>query len=492
VEDLVGSMIAGKYRVKRRIGAGGMGAVYEGEHVEIGKRVAIKVIEHEHARSDELAARFRREARAASAVESEHIVQVFDVGTDEKAGLFMVMEMLSGEDLATRLEKAGGRLPVDDAVTIIVQAARALAKAHAAGVVHRDLKPANLFLTSREDGSVCVKLLDFGISKLVRPESGATSSSLTREGSVMGTPMYMSPEQAQGLAVDPRTDLWSLGAVLYEALAGQRPYADRDTYEQMIVQIVTQKPKPLREVAPHVGEELARVVEATLVHELDARMSDAATFARQLGEAAGKGPTSSPSTSDVNAATVQAGAFPDSARARIGSDPGSGRVVVSNAATPPTATGVEIGARTQLDAGIPPRRSPLVWVGAAGAIAVALGVGFFATRTPPKPASAAGLVAPPPPAPPTETPIAPGPALSALPAAGTSATASAEPAASAKPEASAKPVASAKPAASPKPAASAGTGTHTQHGVTAAPPASAKPAGAPPSQWGAAGVSTAY
>src|SRR3954470_24472138 len=146
-----GTLVAGKYRVKRRIGAGGMGAVYEGEHIEIGKRVAIKVIEHEHARSSELAARFKREARAASAVESEHIVQVFDVGSDEKIGLYMVMELLVGEDLASRLEKAGGPIPTDEAVTIATQTGRALAKAHGAGVVHRDLKPANLYLTRRED-----------------------------------------------------------------------------------------------------------------------------------------------------------------------------------------------------------------------------------------------------------------------------------------------------------------------------------------------------
>src|SRR6185295_7953045 len=119
--DLTGVTVAGKYLVKRRIGAGGMGAVYEGEHVEIGKRVAIKVIEHEHARSWELAARFKREARAASAVESEHIVQVFDVGSDEKIGLYMVMELLSGEDLSERLQKSGGKIAVEDAIAVGLQ-----------------------------------------------------------------------------------------------------------------------------------------------------------------------------------------------------------------------------------------------------------------------------------------------------------------------------------------------------------------------------------
>jgi serine/threonine-protein kinase len=152
--DRIGAMIAGKYRIKRRVGAGGMGAVYEGENVAIRKRVAIKVIEHQHAHAPELAKRFQREAEAASAVESEHIVQVFDIGQDPTLGLYMVMEMLAGEDLSARIEKAGGKLPVEDASAIMLQTARGLAKAHAAGVVHRDLKPANLFLTAREDGTV--------------------------------------------------------------------------------------------------------------------------------------------------------------------------------------------------------------------------------------------------------------------------------------------------------------------------------------------------
>ena len=342
---MIGTTIAGKYLIKRRIGSGGMGAVYEGEHVEIGKRVAIKVIEHEHARSAELAARFRREARAASAVESEHIVQVFDVGQDEAIGLYMVMELLVGEDLASRLEKAGGKIPVEEAVTIATQAARALGKAHAAGVVHRDLKPANLFLTTREDGSVSVKVLDFGISKLVRPEHDAKSSNLTREGSVMGTPMYMSPEQAQGLPVDARSDVWSLASVLYEAIAGRTAYDARDTYEQMIVQIVTQKPRPIEEVAPWVPAAIARVIESALAHDIAMRIPDATSFAKKLAEAAHM-----PATASDPDLTLLAPA-PSS----------DGRVVVrasTGAASPPTGTGVVVGARTELEAGAAAQARP--------------------------------------------------------------------------------------------------------------------------------------
>ena len=475
-----GTLIAGKYLVKRRIGAGGMGAVYEGEHVEIGKRVAIKVIESEHARSAELAARFRREARAASAVESEHIVQVFDVGQDDTVGLYMVMELLVGEDLASRLEHAGGRIPVDEAVTLIAQAGRALGKAHAAGVVHRDLKPANLFLTTREDGSTSVKILDFGISKLLRPgatEGGATSgaktSLLTREGAVMGTPMYMSPEQAQGLPVDARSDVWSLASVLYEAIAGRTAYEPRDTYEQMIVQIVTKKPAPIENIAPWVPAPIARVIEAALAHDVDARTSDAAMFAKSLSAAAREaGPPGS--------ATDLAGA------------PSSERLLAApssrSAASPPTGTGVVVGARTPLDASTPAKRgrTTAIVIGTAVAIA-AIAVVAVATRGPAQSAtSRGGLVAPPPSLPAT----APG-----MPAASTSAVVTTIlPASSSTPEPSATPIVLPVPARVTN-AADAGAARPVTRpaSATAAPTTTTTTTTkGGPSQYGAAGVSTAY
>ena len=477
-ESPEGTLIAGKYLIKRRIGAGGMGAVYEGEHVEIGKRVAIKVIESEHARSAELAARFRREARAASAVESEHIVQVFDVGQDDAVGLYMVMELLVGEDLASRLENAGGRIPVDEAVTLIAQAGRALGKAHAAGVVHRDLKPANLFLTTREDGSTSVKILDFGISKLVRPEpaertaSGGKTSLLTREGAVMGTPMYMSPEQAQGLPVDARSDVWSLASVLYEALAGRTAYEARDTYEQMIVQIVTKKPSPIEEVAPWVPAPIARVIEAALAHDLDARTSDAAVFAKSLAAAARAtgAPGAPASDPDVAAATA----------------PSSGRLLAEpearGAASPPTGTGVVVGARMSLDPASPGKRGRTTAM-VLGAAAVAAAIAAFAlvTREPaPKPPTQGGLVAPPPSAQVTESPAPSGSAsvvvTTILPA---SSSAALEPSASPLVKATTRTDAgAARPGAKPTSATAPPTPTTTTKGG--------------PSQYGAAGVSTAY
>ncbi len=300
LDAAIGATLAGKYSIRRLLGAGGMGAVYEGEHVEIGKRVAIKVIEPGRARSPEIAARFKREARAASKVESDHIVQVFDVGQDDAFGLYMVMEFLSGEDLSARLRRER-RLEVPVAVAIALQASRALAKAHAAGVIHRDLKPANLFLTAREDGSIHAKILDFGISKLTSDEGGGQSitgqhgGALTRQGVVIGTPQYMSPEQAQGLPLDHRTDIWSLGAVTYEALAGQSAYKELSTYEQTIIQIVMSLPRPLAEIAPWVPPELAAIVHDALTHDVTRRIQDCATFARRLADAvpaAWHGPTS--------------------------------------------------------------------------------------------------------------------------------------------------------------------------------------------------------
>ena len=283
MQSHVGSTIGGKYLAKRLIGAGGMGVVYEGEHVEIGKRVAVKVIDPGRAGSPEIAARFRREARATSAVESECIVQVFDVGYDPAIGLYMVMEYLEGEDLAVRLGRLKRLEPLEVA-TVGVQVARALTKAHGAGVIHRDLKPANIFLTRRSDGEPLVKLLDFGISKLLRSDrpSMAPGVALTRVGTAVGTPQYMSPEQAQGLEVDGRTDIWSLGTVLYEALAGVPLYKEMPTYEQTIVQILLTPPVPLLDVAPWVPERLARVIDCAVSRELDTRIPNAERLAELL------------------------------------------------------------------------------------------------------------------------------------------------------------------------------------------------------------------
>ena len=280
--SLVGLAVGGKYEVRRVIGIGGMGVICEAIHVDLGKKVAIKLIDKTMKESELIVARFRREARALGQIQSEHIVDVFDVGADPRVGLYMVMEHLPGEDLQSRLER-DKRLDLTTVVMIAHQMARGLEKAHAAGVIHRDLKPANVFLTTRDNGALLVKLLDFGVSKVLNESSGAR---ITGSGAPIGTPLYMSPEQAEGKDdTDGRADIWSLGAVLYEALSGTQPFPDRGSYHGTIVGILTSRPKLLHDAAPWVPPELAKVVDAMLVHDRDARIKDAASVTKRLLEA---------------------------------------------------------------------------------------------------------------------------------------------------------------------------------------------------------------
>ena len=279
----LGKTVGGKYVLRRLIGKGGMGAVFEAEHVELGKRVAIKILRAVHAsRGGETASRFRREARAASAVDSEHIVDVFDVGEDPDLGLFMVMELLDGEDLGALLHRVG-RLEPTLALAIARQAVLALDKAHAAGVVHRDLKPENVFLRAR-DLTVTVKLVDFGVAKLLRDVRERSSAGVTRAGSVLGTPSYMSPEQAMGLPeVDHRTDLYSLGALLYEMLVGEPAFPHKATYEMTIVSIVTGEPPRVADKVD-VPVELDKLVTLLMSREPDARPGSARDVAELIDE----------------------------------------------------------------------------------------------------------------------------------------------------------------------------------------------------------------
>ncbi len=272
--DLAGRVVKGRYLIKRLLGEGGMGGVYEGEHIEIGRRVAIKLVSSVHARDPHIAARIKQEARSTGAIESEHIVQVFDAGEDDELGLFLVMELLKGEDLSAMLARQKG-LPLVTAISLIAQAAQGLSRAHAARIVHRDLKPANIFICTRDDGSSLVKLVDFGIAKLLRDASDKRAGSLTRMGMVIGTPQYMSPEQAQGLpTVDHRTDVYSLGAVLFETIAGQSPFTEMPTYEQTILQIMMKQAPRLQSVVPGVLPSIDLLCSEMLQHDPAARPQD--------------------------------------------------------------------------------------------------------------------------------------------------------------------------------------------------------------------------
>lgn len=278
-----GSVVDDKYRIERLIGRGGMGAVYEATNIAIGKRVALKFLDRDAAKDADAVARFQREAEAAGVVESAHIVHIFDSGSSEDGRPFLVMELLSGEDLRSRLKREG-RLPVADAIHITGQVLRALARAHAAGIVHRDLKPDNVFLCRRDDDPTFVKLVDFGISKITRRET--TLDTLTRRGVVLGTAFYMSPEQAQALRdIDGRSDLFSVGAILFEALAGRPPHVG-SVYEAVLIDICTKDAPDIRTLVPEVPEPVAEVIARSLRREREARWQDANDFYDGLALAA--------------------------------------------------------------------------------------------------------------------------------------------------------------------------------------------------------------
>ena len=250
----VGQLLAGRYRVLRWIGAGGMGEVYEAENVRIGRRVALKILSGDLRKSPELVERFDREARAASAARGPHVVEMLDVGRTDDDLPFLVMELLDGTPLSRRLD--GGPLEVDVAVDIALQITRGLSSAHAAGVVHRDLKPDNVFLI-RVDQREHAKILDFGISRI---GPGDTSTELTKTGSALGTPSHMAPEQVEGKRdVDARADLWALGVLLYQMLTGKLPF-EADSYGLMLVRILQEAPTPIATVRSEVPETLAAVV----------------------------------------------------------------------------------------------------------------------------------------------------------------------------------------------------------------------------------------
>ncbi len=233
-----GSVLVDKYRITREIGRGGMAVVYEAENVDIGKRVAVKVLSAELVTSRIVRERFLREARAAAAIRSPYICDVYDVGEFDNRP-FLVMELLEGESLYDRMTRMR-RLDLPTTLRITTQTAKGLAKAHAAGVVHRDLKPENLFLTRNEEGELVTKLLDFGLAKFYAPTDAADQVRLTREGALFGTPAYMSPEQAKGRGeVDHRSDLWALGCIVYECLTGHTVWNVEQGVAMILAQVAT-------------------------------------------------------------------------------------------------------------------------------------------------------------------------------------------------------------------------------------------------------------
>ena len=266
-DSLLGVVLAGRYEVLRRIGEGGMGAVYEAKHTLIGKRVAVKVLlEKFHTQSD-LVARLLQEARLASSIGHENIVDVTDFGTTDDGRSFVVMEFLDGESLA-ELAMREAPLPIERSLRIARQVASALGAAHAKGIFHRDVKPENIYLVQRGDTDF-VKVVDFGISKAVKPggDEGPETYRLTHTGLLLGTPLYMSPEQARGSEdLDHRVDIWALGVLLYECLTGEVPFR-ANNYLQIISQVLTHEPLPPSQLRPELG--IPDAVEAVVMRAME-------------------------------------------------------------------------------------------------------------------------------------------------------------------------------------------------------------------------------
>ncbi|HTQ05693.1 MAG TPA: serine/threonine-protein kinase [Polyangiaceae bacterium] len=271
-----GQILAGKYRVERVLGQGGMGMVIAAHHLQLDERVALKFLLPEASINGEAVKRFVREARAAVKIKSDHVARVSDVATLDDGTPYLVMEYLEGADLSSELERRGP-LAVDEAVELLLQACEAIAEAHSLGIVHRDLKPANLFLTRRAGGAPWVKVLDFGISKLSRgPDVGMTSTT-----AVMGSPLYMSPEQIRATReVDARADLWALGVILYELLCGRLPFRG-DTLPQLSVNIAVEPPEPFPALVG-VPAALELVVFRCLEKDRERRYNNVAEFAYAL------------------------------------------------------------------------------------------------------------------------------------------------------------------------------------------------------------------
>ncbi|HKY36635.1 MAG TPA: serine/threonine-protein kinase [Polyangiaceae bacterium] len=285
-DSIEGTIIAGKYQLVRLLGQGGMGAVYEGRNTATLKRCAVKLLlSPAFGGNTELVKRFFREAKASSIIESDHIVQVFDSGYDTELGWpYMVMEMLQGQDLERLLKHLGTVHPLAVA-KIMLQATMGLAKAHEAGVVHRDIKPANLYLSGRETGDMIVKLLDFGIAKVKMENIQETSHGLTRTGSMLGTPLYMSPEQVAGASsIDASSDVWSLGIVMFELLSGQVPWTNAASLGTLMAAIIHENLPLLQDRAPWVPPELAEITHRAMSRDTSKRFRNAAELRDALAQ----------------------------------------------------------------------------------------------------------------------------------------------------------------------------------------------------------------
>ncbi len=358
-----GDVIADKYRVERVLGQGGMGVVVAAHHMQLDQKVAIKFLLPEALQNAEAVGRFAREARAAVRILNEHVARVIDVGTLENGAPYMVMEYLEGGDLATWLAQRGP-LPIEQAVEFTLQACVAVADAHALGIVHRDLKPANLFCVRRSDGQLSIKVLDFGISKVAALAGTQPNPSLTKTSATMGSPLYMSPEQMQSSkTVDGRTDIWALGIVLFELLAGRPPFM-AEGLPDLVLQIATQPAPSLRTFRADVPVGLENVILTCLEKDSARRFGHIGEFALALlpfGPARAKGSV------ERISGIVQSAGQAASGFAIPGSSLAGGTQVASG-------TLQALGRTTEA---APQRRSPALIMGVIAMLAAAGTAAFF-------------------------------------------------------------------------------------------------------------------
>ncbi|HVU03163.1 MAG TPA: serine/threonine-protein kinase [Polyangiaceae bacterium] len=414
-----GQVLDGKYRIKRLIGEGGMGAVFEGENVKIQRRVAIKVVHAAYASNSGVMARFQREAQAAGRIGNDHILEVLDLGELPDGSHYMVLEFLDGEPLSKRIETRG-RMDPRELAPLAIQMLKGLGAAHGAGIIHRDLKPDNIFLLKEKAGvQDFVKIIDFGISKF-QPLSGGDGMKMTSTGAVMGTPYYMSPEQASGNnQIDARSDLYAVGVILYEAVTGRVPF-DGDTFNQLMFKIVLQDAPPPMEVVPDLDPAFASIVMKAMVRDVAGRFQTADEFSQALKAWLEKGadvhvPVAT--RGDASIPGVPVGAFGKTGQNPSLTQGGGSR---TGGAVQPRATG---GTWAASQPGVPPQPpgSQKLVVGAiAGGLALLAaivgGVVMFRGKSaeqppgPPTPAAVAPPAPSPPPAPkPVEVAPAPRP-----------------------------------------------------------------------------------
>jgi serine/threonine protein kinase len=273
---VVGDVVDGKYRIERVLGAGGMGVVFLATHLAVENQIALKFLKLGTETSEVDQSRFLHEARAAGKLNSAHVVRVYDAGTTLQGLPYIAMEYFQGRDLSEILESPDV-IEISAAVEFVAQAAAGILDAHAAGIVHRDVKPQNIVVGKLPNGSTIVKVLDFGIAKSL----GALTQGLTASNIMVGSPLYMSPEQMRGQPADARVDIWALGIILYELLARQHPFA-AETFPELCLRVTSMDPQPLQDLAPKVPRTLADAVMRCLARDREARFETVAAFARAI------------------------------------------------------------------------------------------------------------------------------------------------------------------------------------------------------------------